>query len=224
MKDKLLQALKTKFNGVNANVLNRIADYLSKTVQTDEEVTTAVEGVTQEYINMIVAYGDSRATESQKTAVQNYENKYGLKDGVKVNQQPTGETKPNSTEQQTDAVAEALQQLIEQNRKLTERLDRMDGERTAASRKSEFESIISRLPDINRKAYERISLETLSDDEFTNLKSEVAGEVDAIMQSEGAKGAVFGTPKTGASRRHQPASVKEATDDEAKAVVDKLHI
>ena len=67
MKQKLFDALKAKFPGVNANVLNRIAEKLAKTVTTDEQVTTAVAGVTQEFIEIIESYGDSRATEAQQT-------------------------------------------------------------------------------------------------------------------------------------------------------------
>lgn len=84
MKQKLFDALKAKFPGVNANVLNRIAEKLAKTVTTDEQVTTAVAGVTQEFIEIIESYGDSRATEAQQTAVHTYETKYGLKDGQKI--------------------------------------------------------------------------------------------------------------------------------------------
>ena len=84
MKQKILEALKAKFPGVNANVLNRIADKLAKTVTTDEQITTAIAGVTKEFIEIIESYGDSRATEAQQTAVQTYETKYGLKDGQKI--------------------------------------------------------------------------------------------------------------------------------------------
>lgn len=84
MKQKILEALKAKFPGVNANVLNRIADKLAKTVTTDEQITTAIAGVTKEFIEIIESYGDSRATEAQQTAVQTYETKYGLKDGQRL--------------------------------------------------------------------------------------------------------------------------------------------
>jgi hypothetical protein len=59
MKQKILEALKAKFPGVNANVLNRIADKLAKTVTTDEQITTAIAGVTKEFIEIIESYGDS---------------------------------------------------------------------------------------------------------------------------------------------------------------------
>ena len=66
MKERILAALKAKFPGGNANVLSRIAEKLAKTVTTEEQVTTAVEGVTQGFIEVIESYGDSRATEASK--------------------------------------------------------------------------------------------------------------------------------------------------------------
>ena len=65
MREQILNALKAKFPGGNAIVLNRIADKLAKTVTTQEQLTTAVAGVTQEFIEIIESYGDSRATEAQ---------------------------------------------------------------------------------------------------------------------------------------------------------------
>ena len=44
MKDRILAALKAKFSGVSADILDRIAVMLAKTVTTEEQVATAVEG------------------------------------------------------------------------------------------------------------------------------------------------------------------------------------
>lgn len=52
---------------------------MAKTITSEEEVATAVEGVTFQSISE--SYGDSQATEAQKTAVSNYEKKHGQKDG-----------------------------------------------------------------------------------------------------------------------------------------------
>lgn len=87
MRKAILDALKAKFQGVSESVLNRIADKLCKTVTTAEQVQTAVDGVTIQQV--IEGYADSRATEASQTAVHNYEQKYGLKDGAKV-EQPSG--------------------------------------------------------------------------------------------------------------------------------------
>ena len=56
MREHILSALKTKFPGVGADILDRIAAMLAKTATTEEQVTTAVEGVTEELINVIEGY------------------------------------------------------------------------------------------------------------------------------------------------------------------------
>ena len=178
MKQKIFEALKAKFTGINANVLNRIAEKLAKTVTTDEQVTTAVAGVTQELIEVIESYGDSRATEATQTATQNYEAKYGLKDGKPIN----------------NGGAAGGQQLIESNKTLSERLNKMDGDRTTATRKQQLSAVYKKLPENLRKPYERISVDALSDEEFTTLVGEVTTEVDGLVADINSKGAVFGRP------------------------------
>ena len=201
MKQKILEALKAKFPGVNANVLNRIADKLAKTVTTDEQITTAIAGVTKEFIEIIESYGDSRATEAQQTAVQTYETKYGLKDGQKIDngggsqggQQggtQTVQTQPAGVEQ----VPDWAQALIESNKTITERLNKMDGDRTTATRKQQLSTIIEKLPENLRKAYERTPVDGLTDEQFNTLVGEITTEVGGIVNDTRAKGAVFGRP------------------------------
>lgn len=201
MKQKILEALKAKFPGVNANVLNRIADKLAKTVTTDEQVTTAIAGVTKEFIEIIESYGDSRATEAQQTAVQTYETKYGLKDGQKIDNgggSQGGQQGGTQTVQTQSAGVEQApawaQALIESNKTITERLNKMDGDRTTATRKQQLSTIIEKLPENLRKAYERIPVDGLTDEQFNTLVGEITTEVDGIVNDTRAKGAVFGRP------------------------------
>lgn len=201
MKQKILEALKAKFPGVNANVLNRIADKLAKTVTTDEQVTTAIAGVTKEFIEIIESYGDSRATEAQQTAVQTYETKYGLKDGQKIDNgggSQGGQQGGTQTVQIQSAGVEQVpawaQALIESNKTITERLNKMDGDRTTATRKQQLSTIIEKLPENLRKAYERTPVDGLTDEQFNTLVGEITTEVDGIVNDTRAKGAVFGRP------------------------------
>lgn len=85
MKQLILNALKAKFTGVSDSILDRVAAKLAQTVTSADQVQTAVDGVTLQQV--LESYGDSRATQAQQTAVHNYEQKYGLKDGVKVDDQ-----------------------------------------------------------------------------------------------------------------------------------------
>lgn len=184
MKKELLAALKAKFEGVNENILSRIADKLAKTTTKEEDVATAVSGVTVQQI--IEGYGDSRATEAQQSAVRNYEEKYGLKDGEKLQ-----EPKPKPQE---ETMPEWAKQLVAENKTLSERLGRMDGERITAERKQKLSAVFKKLPENLRKPYERMSVDKLSDEEFTTLVGEITAEVEEIASSVKSKGAVFGRP------------------------------
>lgn len=195
MKEKILTALKTKFTGANANVLNRIAEKLAKTVTTDEQLTTAVAGVSQEIVEVMESYGDSRATEATQTATLNYENKYGLKNGKPIAGAPTAPQtqQPNNGGDNNDVPAWA-KQIIESNNSLSGRLNKLDSERTTNTRKQQLTSVFKKLPKHLQKPYERISVDALSDEEFTTLLGDVTTEVDDLAKTLGAKGAVFGRP------------------------------
>lgn len=198
MKEKILTALKTKFTGANANVLNRIAEKLAKTVTTDEQLTTAVAGVSQELVEVMESYGDSRATEATQTATLNYETKYGLKNGKPIASAPTPTPTAPQAQQPTNGGAGDVpawaQQLIESNKNLSERLHKLDRERTTSTRKQQLTSVFKKLPKHLQKPYERISVDALSDEEFTTLLGDVTTEVDDLAKTLGAKGAVFGRP------------------------------
>ena len=195
----ILNALKAKFQGVSDAVLSRIANKLAKTVTSQEQVATSVEGVTLQQV--IDSYADHRATEAQQTAVQNYESKYGLKDGEKVTPvtvqqqggQPTGGQSTQPTAGATET-PEWAKQLIEQNKALTDRIAKMEGQRTTDSRKQQLSTIIAKLPEQLRKPYERITLDSLSDEQFNTLVTEVTTEVEGIANDINSKGAVFGRP------------------------------
>ena len=207
MKKELLAALKAKFEGVNESILSRIADKLAKTTTKEEDVATAVSGVTIQQI--IEGYGDSRATEAQQSAVRNYEEKYGLKDGEKL-QDP----KPKPPE---DTMPEWAKQLVAENKTLSERLGRMDGERITAERKQKLSAVFKKLPENLRKPYERMSVDKLSDEEFTTLVGEITAEVEEIASSVKSKGAVFGRPAA-----HQGAdNSQELSKEEQEAIASR---
>lgn len=213
----ILNALKAKFQGVSDNILSRIATKLAKTATTLEQVTTAVEGVTLQQV--IDSYADHRATEATQTAVQNYESKYGLKDGEKVTPvtvqqqggQPTGGQPTQPTAGATET-PEWAKQLIEQNKALTDRIAKMEGQRTTDSRKQQLSTIIAKLPEQLRKPYERITLDSLSDEQFNTLVTEVTTEVEGIANDINSKGAVFGRPTANSGGNQGNELTKEQQD------------
>ena len=220
MKKQILEALKAKFQGVSEAILNRIADKLAKTVTTAEHVATAVERVTIQQV--IESYGDSLATAAQQTAVHNYETKYGLKDGVKVDDgggsqggQQGGVQTVQTQQQGGDAIPTWAQTLIDSNKALTERLNKMDVDRTTATRKQQLQTVIEKLPEKLRKAYERTPVDGLTEEQFNTLFSEISSEVEGIVNETHVKGAVFGRPAAQNGRTNQG---NELTKEQVEAI------
>lgn len=213
MKKEILEALTTKFPGVSVSILDRIATKLAKTATTAEQVKTAVEGVTIQQV--IESYGDSRATEASETArknaVQEYESRYGLKDGVKTTttttggEQPTGGSATNPTTGGTDETPAWARTLIE-------RIERMETAKTTETRTQQLNAVIGKLPEPMRKAYERLPLDKYSAEEFNTLIADITTEVEGIADDTAAQGAVFGKPSasTGAQNKTELTEAQKA--------------
>lgn len=82
MKQKLFEALKTKFVGVDAQILDRIAAKRAEGQTDENQIPTIVEGVS--FQDVLTSYGDFRAGDASKSAVTNYEKKYNLKEGKTI--------------------------------------------------------------------------------------------------------------------------------------------
>lgn len=205
MRKIILEKLKAKFEGVSDSILDRVAGKLARTVTTEEEATTAVAGVTLQ--QLFDSYGDSRATEAQVSAVENYEKKYGLKDGAKV--------KDGDTD--TPAWAQAI---INSVKTLTDDVAAMKGEKVTATRRQQIDEIIKDLPEHLRKPYSYINLTNLTDEEFESLKDGIKGDVSDSEKENKQNNAVFGKPPG----KNSSTNVKEASDKEVDAVVDMMHI
>lgn len=95
---RILTALQKKFPSVEAKMLEPTAKKLAKTTAKEEDVDAAVEAVTDSQV--YETYADFRVSQAVETAGANaiagYEQKYGLKNGEKVN----GGGAPAATTQQ----------------------------------------------------------------------------------------------------------------------------
>lgn len=225
MYKEILQALTTKYEGVNEQILSRVAKKLAETAKSEDEVTTAVEGVTFQQI--LESYGDSRATDAQKTAVTNYEKKYGLKEGKKVVEEKGKEAPQPEKEKDGDEMPAWAKAIIEGQKKLDDAVKTMKGEKVTETRKQKLSSIIKDLPETLRKGYERISVKDYSDDDFEQLITDVTSEVGAVEQEMKAKGFVFGKPqsdKSGGKDSADNGSPNKATEQEVKDAVARINV
>lgn len=234
MKKKILDALTAKFQGVDAKILDRYATKMAKTVTKEEDVEPAVEGTT--FQDILTSYGDARATEASQTAVSNYEKKHGLKDGKKLDQTGTDEddepdededepvetkkkpkAKPAKKDDETmPAWAKAMMDSI---KKQSERLDAMDKGKVSASRREKLNKVIEKLTDKQKKPYGRMTLDTMSDEEFDTFIEEVKADADEMAAENEAAGATFGAPLA-----HESGAGKKATEKEIDSIADAMNI
>lgn len=219
MKEKLLALLKTKFPGVDNATLERIAAKRVENVTDEAQLPAIVEGIS--FQDVLQSYGDYRAGDAAQTAVRNYEKKHGLKDGVKVDDggAPYPKTEPAPKPAgDADQVPSWAQAIIDSNKSLAERLNKMDSERTTATRKQQLSAIIEKLPENIRKAYERTPVDGLTDEQFNTLVGEITTEVDGIAGAIQAKGAVFGRPSVQGGTGNQGG---ELSKEQQEAIVHR---
>lgn len=190
-----LDALKTRFEGISESVLDRMAKKIAKTATTAEEVKSAVEEVTIQQI--IDAEGDRRATDAQKTAVANYERKHGLKDGKSI--EPSDPNEPTDTPdvKVPEDMPQWAKAIVETNAKLQQQLSAMSSERITNDRKQQLSAVVEQLPENLRKPYDRMSFDSLSEEQFNATLEDVKTEVGEIVDNLKQSGLVFSRPLGG---------------------------
>lgn len=131
--EQILAEMQTKFQGADSATLTRIATAKSTGITDVSQVKTIVDGVS--WTDVMTSYADSRASEATKTAVTNYEKKYGIKDG-KANEDPKPETKPDTTptpkDDKPDIAALISDAVAKAVTPLTEKLTTLENEKSEA--------------------------------------------------------------------------------------------
>lgn len=205
MFELILKALKTKFPGVDAKILERIAKKKAETTTKEEEVKTVVDGVT--FQSILESEGDRRADEAQKTAVTNYEKKYKLKDG-KPTDEPAPKTTPSSTNQPTGGedseVMKMLKEIKADNEQLRNELNGFKSEKLGNQRKQQFEALFEgasdKLKERYMRNYDRLSFK--DDEDFNGWLDSQKPFIEDDIKTEKAAGAT-NTPPLGGTRRKQ---------------------
>ena len=226
MQQDILNALKTRFEGVSEKILQRLADKLQK--QPNPDGLGAEQLANQVTMQQLLEYyGDQRATEAQQTAVKNYEKKLQTAnsqttEGQPANNQAEPQTLKTSKTIQTDPaeVPQWAKALVEQVKTLNQRFDAVEKEKQQRNRQEQIEELIKGLPRTMQQAYRRIQLGDLSEQDFNQLKEDVTQEAAQILQEAGARSAVFSAP----SQVGTKATAKTANDKEVADVVNALNV
>ncbi|MEG1007839.1 MAG: hypothetical protein RSO15_16415 [Bacteroides sp.] len=116
--EQILAGLQTKFSGVDAATLTRIATKKAEGVTDASQVNSIVEGIS--FTDVVNNYGDFRANSAVTSAVTNYEKKHGIKDGKPI--ETTTTTATTQTQEKKEDVPAWAQSLIDSNKTLSEKL------------------------------------------------------------------------------------------------------
>lgn len=112
IQEQILAGLQTKFSGVDAATLTRIATKKAEGVTDASQVNSIVEGIS--FTDVVNNYGDFRANSAVTSAVTNYEKKHGIKDGKPIenpNPNPNPDQQPDMAKMIADAVKAAVEPL-----------------------------------------------------------------------------------------------------------------
>ena len=130
--EQILAGLQTKFSGVDAAILARIATKKAEGVTDAGQVPTIVEGIS--FSDVLTNYGDFRAGDASFKSVQNYEKKHNLKDG-----KPVETTTTTKTEEKTDDMATIIANAVSAAVKpLSDKLAQFETEKSQATRQEQI--------------------------------------------------------------------------------------
>lgn len=209
--EQILAGLQTKFSGVEAAILTRIATKKAEGVTDASQVPTIVEGVG--FTDVLTSYGDFRANGAVTSAVTNYEKKHNLKDGKPIEtttQQTTTTRQATDQSDMAKIIADAVSAAV---KPLSEKLAQFETEKIQATRQ---EQILAKakeygIPESQAKRYgipEDADLDTY----FKEVKQELTNE-----GFEGVK-----TPDAGERQMEKETSaITNMINESAKTIVEQ---
>lgn len=171
--EQILAGLQTKFTGVDAAILTRIATKKAEGVMDASQVNSIVEDVG--FPDVLTFYGDFRAGDASFKSVQNYEKKHNLKDGKPIETTTSTTTQQQATEQQMDMakiIADAVSAAV---KPLSDELAQFKAEKSQATRQEQVMAKAKEygIPEILAKRYS-IPDDADLDTYFKDVKQELA--------------------------------------------------
>ena len=198
----ILEALTTKFEGVNAEILTRVAEKLATKATTEEEAKALAEGVS--FQDLLDRYADYRVQQASS------------KQPKPAPQEP----KPTPAPQEPKQPNEPSDVLPEWAKELKAELESYKAQEANAKRLGKLKDILKELPESLRGRYERdFSRLTFKDDEdFTKWVEELTPDVSSILEDYKKMGGSVTNPKGGGGNQEPTISAElQKKIEEAKA-------
>lgn len=203
----ILEALTAKFEGVNAEILTRVAEKLATKATTEEEAKALAEGVS--FQDLLDRYADYRVQQASS------------KQPKPAPQEPKpNDPKPAPAPQEPKPNNEPSDVLPEWAKELKTELESYKAQEANAKRLGKLKDILKELPESLRGRYERdFSRLTFKDDEdFTKWMEELTPDVSSILEDYKKMGGSVTNPKGGGGNQEPTISAElQKKIEEAKA-------
>jgi len=219
MKEKILAFLKTKLNGISESFLSGVADTFSKTIKEEKDIETVItDGIieTLKYsATQLQIEGDRRATEAQKTALKNFQEKHGLnEDGTPI-KKPVGrpsKTKDDDSDPDEPAWFTAFKkEQADSVAALKSKIEKQEQEKTLTVL-SEKVKAHEKLKDIPAWYLKKCNLVPESEDKIEQLAISIETDWNEAKQFEAERGVIISVPPEGGG----PAGDKVTIEDYLK--------
>lgn len=183
MKEKILAALKTKYNnlGFTDKAFDGVAEYLSKTVTEEAAIEGAITGV-DGLLKAFQGDADKRVTEAVEKV---------KKETKPAEPKKTEEPKkPEEAKKPSEEVPEWAKSLIESNKTLSEKLNTIDADKAKVTRRQTLEGKLVNVPEQFKakvlKDFDRMSFE--KDEDFNTYLTDTNTDIAALNQELADKG------------------------------------
>jgi len=206
MKEKILSFLKTKLVGVPETFLLGVADTFSKTVKDEKDIETVFTDGVVETLKFSAAQlqieGDRRATEAQKTALKNFQEKHGLtEDGTPI-KKPVGrppktkDVDSDDSDEGDEKIPEWAKKILAKNAELEQKIEKQVQEKTLALL-AEKVSKHDKLKDIPQSFLKGRNLVPKSEAEIDQLVATIESDYNGFKQEMAEKGVIVSVPPAG---------------------------
>lgn len=195
MKEKLLALLVAKFKGVSEATLERIATKKAGSVTDETQLQSIADSI--DLAQVVQSEVDSKITDANKKAVQNYETTHKLKDGKPISAEPP--TPPTPPTPGTDEPGWFMAWKKQQEEITTALKTKLEGYEKKGTQDALLSKVKAKLIEkkVPAKFFEKRGMVIESEDQIETLVTEIEGDYTAFKQDMVNQGVMIDVPASG---------------------------
>lgn len=214
MKEKLLALLIAKFAGVSKATLERIAEKKAGSVTDESQLQSIADGI--DFGQIVQSEVDSKVTESNKKAIQNYETTHKLKDGKPVEQDPP-KGDPPKPDDIAAIVANAVKTAVEP---LQQKIEGFEKKETQTGYLGKLKTSLGEKK-IPESFWSKRTLTIESDEQLSTVSTEIETDWNSFRQEQINAGVMIDKPASSGGPSTDGESLAKQIEAGTKEIVEQ---